>query len=167
MFSHVLVPLDFRFIPKITLMAAAVLANEQGAKLTLLYVSDIVTDFPAVAVTAITDEVVQREYDDIRRSFDNALAIIAEYGTTASAYVVNGFGYQVHEMIKNAAATIKADVIVMGTHGRRGLARAIRGSVTEQVLREADVPVLAIHESPTMTFTPISWEPYDSWTGRS
>ena len=73
MFSHVLVPLDIRFVPKITLMTAAVLANEQGARLTLLYVSDIAVDFPAAAVTAITDEVVKRQYDDVRRSFENAL----------------------------------------------------------------------------------------------
>lgn len=156
MFSHVLVPLDFRFVPKITLMTAAVLANDQGAELTLLYVSDIATDFPPAALTAIADEVVKRHYDDIRRSFDNALAIISEYGATASTSVVCGF--PVHKMIKKASAAMKADVIVMATHGRRGLAHAVRGSVTEQVLREADVPVLAIHESPTMTFTPISWE---------
>jgi nucleotide-binding universal stress UspA family protein len=161
MFSHVLVPLDFRFVPQTTLMTAAILANDQGAKLTLLHVSDdIAAGLPAAAVTAITDEVVKREYDDIRRSFDNALAIISEYGATASTYVVSGFGYEVHEVIKSAAATIKADVIVMGTHGRRGLARALRGSVTERVLREADVPILAIHESPTMAFMPISWEPW-------
>jgi nucleotide-binding universal stress UspA family protein len=149
MFSHVLVPLDFRFVPKFSLMTAAVIANEQGAALTLLYVSNIATDFPSAPFTAITAEVVKCQYDDIRRSFDNALAIISEYGATASTYVVSGF--PVHDAIKSAAAMIKADVIVMGTHGRRGLARAMWGSVTEQVLREADVPVLAIHESPTMT----------------
>lgn len=154
MFRHVLVPLEFRFVPKITLMTAAALANDQGAKLTLLHVSDIM--FPAAAVTAITKELVKREYDDIRRSFENALAIISEYGATASICLARGF--PVHEIIKITAATMKADVIVMGTHGRRGLARAVRGSVTERVLREADVPVLAIHESPTMTFTPMSWE---------
>ena len=165
MFSHVLVPLDLRFVPKVTLMTAAVLANDQGARLTLLHVSDFATDFPAVAVTAITDEVVKRQYDDIRRSFKNALASISEYGATASTKVVSGF--PVHEMIKSAAAALKADVIVMGTHGRRGLGRAMCGSVTEEVLRVADVPVLAIHESPTMKFTPTSWEPWDSWTGRS
>jgi nucleotide-binding universal stress UspA family protein len=165
MFSHVLVPMDFRFVPRVTLMTAAVLANEQGARLSLLYVSDISVDYPVVAVTAITDDVVKRQYDDVRCAFENALAIISEYGMAASTYAVSGF--PVHEMIKRAAATMKADVIVMGTHGLRGLARAFRGSVTEQVLRDADVPVLAIHESPTMKFTPVSWEPYDSWTEHS
>lgn len=155
MFNHVLVPLDFRFVPKVTLMTAAVLAAGQGAELTLLYVSDIAVDFPSAAVTAITDDVVRQHRDNIRRSFDNALAIISEYGSTASTCVVHGI--PVHKMIKKAAATLKADVIVMGSHGRRGLAHVLHGSVTEDVLREADVPVLAIHESPTMTFAPISW----------
>ena len=156
MFRHVLVPLDLRFIPKVTLMTAAVLAKEQGAELTLLYVSDIASDLPAAGVTAISDDVLQRYQCDIRRSFANALAIIAEYGSTASASMVNGI--PVHKMINRAAVTLQADVIVMGTHGRRGLAHAFWGSVTEDVLREADIPVLAIHESPTATFAPISWE---------
>lgn len=127
MFNHVLVPLDFRFVPKVTLMTAAVLAAGQGAELTLLYVSDIAVDFPSAAVTAITDDVVRQHRDNIRRSFDNALAIISEYGSTASTCVVHGI--PVHKMIKKAAATLKADVIVMGSHGRRGLAHVLHGSV--------------------------------------
>ena len=155
MFSHVLVPLDCRFVPKFALMTAAALAKDQGAELTLLYVSDFAYECPSAAVTAITEDVVKHSYRDIRRSFDNALAIISEFGATASTCMVNGF--PVHKIIKRAAATLKADVIVMGTHGRRGFAHALWGSVTEDVVREADVPVLAIHESPAMTFAPISW----------
>ena len=137
-------------------MTAAVLAREQGADLTLLYVADFAQDIPSAAVTALTDDVVQHYHRDIRRSFENALAIIAEYGSIASTCTVSGI--PVHKMIKKAAVTLKADVIVMGTHGRRGFARALWGSVTEDVLRESDVPVLAIRESPATTFAPISWE---------
>jgi nucleotide-binding universal stress UspA family protein len=154
MFRHVLVPLDCEFIPQFTLMTAAVLARDQGAELTLLYVSDFATDVPLATVTATTDDVVKRYHDDTRRCFDNAVAIVAEYGSTASACTVSGF--PVDRVIKRAAASLRADVIVMGTHGRRGLARALRGSVTEDVIREADVPVLVIHESPAMTLPSIS-----------
>ena len=48
------------------------------------------------------------------------------------------------EEILRAAEEENADMIVMGTHGRSGLARALLGSVTEQVIRRAPCPVLAI-----------------------
>jgi nucleotide-binding universal stress UspA family protein len=47
-------------------------------------------------------------------------------------------------LILQAAATFKADLLVMGTHGRRGLQRLIEGSVAERCLREARLPVLVI-----------------------
>jgi nucleotide-binding universal stress UspA family protein len=49
------------------------------------------------------------------------------------------------EEINNLAGEKKADLIVIGTHGRRGLARALLGSVAENVIRTATVPVLVIH----------------------
>jgi nucleotide-binding universal stress UspA family protein len=44
------------------------------------------------------------------------------------------------------AAETKADLIVMGTHGRRGLARALLGSVAEKVVRTASCPVMTVRE---------------------
>jgi nucleotide-binding universal stress UspA family protein len=50
-----------------------------------------------------------------------------------------------HEEIKSVAESSHADLIVIGTHGRKGLARALLGSVAENVLRTVKTPVLAIH----------------------
>jgi nucleotide-binding universal stress UspA family protein len=47
--------------------------------------------------------------------------------------------------ITSAAAETKADLIVMGTHGRRGIARVLLGSVAEKVVRTAPCPVLTVH----------------------
>ena len=41
--------------------------------------------------------------------------------------------------------SFRADLIVLGTHGRRGLNRALLGSVAEKIVRMADVPVLTVH----------------------
>jgi universal stress protein A len=49
-----------------------------------------------------------------------------------------------HEVICEVAARKKASVIVMATHGRKGLAHALLGSVTERVLRDAPCPVLVV-----------------------
>lgn len=60
--------------------------------------------------------------------------------------------------ITSAAAETKADLIVMGTHGRRGMARALLGSVAEKVVRTAPCPVLTVHlpdgESPKAAAPP-------------
>ena len=49
------------------------------------------------------------------------------------------------EEINAVANEVNADLIIIGTHGRKGLARALLGSVAENVIRTATVPVLAIH----------------------
>ena len=51
------------------------------------------------------------------------------------------------EAILEAAQAVGADMIVMGTHGRHGLVRALLGSVTEKVVRTSAVPVLVVHYS--------------------
>src|SRR6187402_1452702 len=49
------------------------------------------------------------------------------------------------EELLAAASEVKADLIVMGTHGRRGLERALLGSVAEKVVRLSPIPVLTVH----------------------
>jgi nucleotide-binding universal stress UspA family protein len=51
------------------------------------------------------------------------------------------------EILATAEQT-KADLIVMGTHGRHGVGRALLGSVAEKVVRAAPCPVLTVHVSP-------------------
>ena len=55
-------------------------------------------------------------------------------------------GQRVGEVIAQEADDAKADLIVIGTHGRRGVSHLILGSVAETVVRAATIPVLLIHE---------------------
>jgi len=50
------------------------------------------------------------------------------------------------DVIADVATKLPADLIVMVTHGRRGLARLIEGSIAEKVLRNAPCPVLAVRQ---------------------
>ena len=47
-------------------------------------------------------------------------------------------------MISKAVEQVKPDVLIIGTHGRTGIAKALLGSVTEEVLRSLDVDILAV-----------------------
>jgi nucleotide-binding universal stress UspA family protein len=149
MFHHVLVPLDLRFLPRSTLRTAALFASEQKADVTLLYVYDVRRDFLGAAVNTVFEDEIERHRARVQLFLDNAAAVISEYGANAATCTVRG--RPVHEIVKRMALRLGADLIVMGTHGRRGLAHAWWGSVTEEVLREASVPVLVVNESPSAT----------------
>jgi nucleotide-binding universal stress UspA family protein len=61
--------------------------------------------------------------------------------------------------IVEAAATLKADLIVMSTHGRSGLGRLILGSVTESVLRGTTVPILIVRPESAPVNVPVGAGP--------
>ena len=63
----------------------------------------------------------------------------------ATCEVVTFRGGVPHEQIVRHASDTNVDLIVMGTHGRTGIAHAVLGSVTEKVLRSAPCPVLTVH----------------------
>ena len=131
-------------------MTAAALASE-GAQLTLLHVVDIARNFFSLgAFVEIAEEDIQAYDKRIVGAMGDAMSIISEYGATASMLIVRG--RPIRTAIKQIAKSLDVDVILMGTHGRRGLSRVLWGSTTEDVIREADVPVIAIRESSATMF---------------
>lgn len=73
---------------------------------------------------------------------DAQVAELKAGGATVSGRIV--VGGRVHEAIVDVAKEDGADIIVMGTHGRTGLARTMIGSVADRVLRHSEVPVLMV-----------------------
>lgn len=69
-------------------------------------------------------------------------------GVRGIAQTIDACGADVSDVLARAAAECEADLIVMGTHGRRGVRRALLGSVAESLLRTADRPVLVVREGP-------------------
>jgi nucleotide-binding universal stress UspA family protein len=92
--------------------------------------------------------------DGYTRDIEDYLESIAERlrarGVEASHAVRSG---RPDEEIVEAARDAAVDLIAMGTHGRTGLGRLLFGSVAEQVLRHADVPVLMIRQTPARLAT--------------
>jgi nucleotide-binding universal stress UspA family protein len=62
---------------------------------------------------------------------------------TDSVLIVGGPG-RLWEHVVAQAGSVKADLVVVGSHGRRGLGRALMGSDAEQIVRHAPVPVLVV-----------------------
>jgi len=79
-----------------------------------------------------------------KRILDEARATAQAAGIEADTQLCDSFSGSVHEMVNAEAAKWPADLIVLGTHGRRGVGRVVMGSSAEHVLRYASVPVLLV-----------------------
>jgi nucleotide-binding universal stress UspA family protein len=95
-----------------------------------------VPDIPAADVAKVKDA---------ERRLERQCAALAERGITATAAVSVG---TVARAVKEYAAEIGADLVIMSTHGRTGMAHLTMGSVAEEVVRTASCPVLTIRPVP-------------------
>ncbi len=145
MFSHVLVPIDPQFRARRALEVAAKLATEQNAILTLLYVEDLGRIVGFAPFTTLDQLEIDRHQGSVEQFLRDAVAVVAAFDVRVRTQIVRGEA--VPDAINHVAASIGADAIVMGTHGRKGLARAWWGSVTEEVLHVATVPVIVVNEA--------------------
>jgi universal stress protein A len=140
--TNILVPIDFSPCSEHALDYACELAGKLGAKVHV--VNAIATTLPELSV-ALTDQMISTW----RNNNAGILAKLIESRRTLAA-----FGAPIivdddpRDAIVKAARSIHADLIVIGTHGRRGLSRVLLGSVAEDVLRRAPCPVLAVRQEP-------------------
>jgi nucleotide-binding universal stress UspA family protein len=144
MFRTILFPLDLAGASEHTIAVAARLAREQEATLHVIYVLDQGHDFEAAAFTSIDPQTVSFHMREIQRVVTSTAERAVALGARAESHVVDGG--PAWQMILHEATRLRADLILMQTHGRKGLGRAVVGSVTEEVLRHASIPVLVVRE---------------------
>jgi nucleotide-binding universal stress UspA family protein len=144
MFRRLLVPLDPQFHVRRVLDVASCFAADHHAQITLLYVADLSRAFRYTTFTQLDQATIDRYNERIEAFLRDAASAVAEFNVAAETMIARGM--PVSAAINATAAAIGADAIVMGTHGRKGLAHAWWGSVTEDVLRDATVPVIVVHE---------------------
>lgn len=143
MFEHILCPIDGSPGSLAALDVAARFAGEQHAKLTICSIVDpthaATMAFGYPSLSAACYEALDEE----------AKAFVGDAAARVTAYIaaetVTLMGQPVAGIV-DCAASIGADLIAMGSHGRGGLAHALLGSVAEGVLRHAGVPVLVIRQ---------------------
>jgi len=145
MFSRILVALDGSQTGSAALDAAIQLACDSGAELQPLYVIDIPAlayDVPGFDPSIVRDAYVE-ESRILSADAQTRMTRAGVKGTPRTAEVRLGSA-DIAQCIEDAAANWHADLIVMGTHGRRGVRRLVLGSVAERVLRSACRPVLLV-----------------------
>ncbi|KVD88321.1 universal stress protein UspA [Burkholderia ubonensis] len=151
MYSNILVALDGSETSARALDAALTLASETGARLHPVYVVDFLvsaSDVPGYDPSILLDAF----REEGRRVADDAAERMAAVGVPGTPQIVETDpGEDVAERILTVAQQTGTDLIIIGTHGRRGVRRLVLGSVAERVLRGATRPVLMItaHCAPT------------------
>ena len=139
--TNILVPTDFSPQAEAALDYACTLATKLGATVNLLSVLSI----PALGVPELGAALTASAIADMVRDNQAALEKLADArrGKATIGKVLMRTG-DARDVIPNVAEEIRADLLVMGTHGRRGLSRALLGSVTEYVVRVSNIPVLTV-----------------------
>lgn len=145
MFKHILVPVDGSETSLLAVAKAAALAKTFGSAVTALYVID---PYPFTGVGADfaygQAQYLSAATAEAHQALDASRKAMAEVGVQAN--VVVGEGHAVHDGIVRALVSTGADLIVMGSHGRRGLEKLVLGSVTQRVLGAVHVPVLVVRD---------------------
>jgi len=144
MYSHILVPIDDSAPAQRGLDEAIGLAHALGSQLHVLHVVDLRALISSGAGYMPTQQLL----DDWKAMGELLVAKAVErarqQGVTADTAVMCDPALRVCDAILDEAKRSKAELIVMGTHGRRGLTRIALGSDAELVLRESPVPVLLV-----------------------
>lgn len=138
MYDEILVPTDGSPAAEAAIDHALDLASTYGARLHALYVIDA-TAFSSVETGAeLIGEALEEEG---RTAVGRVRDAASTEGLEAVTSVVSGSAYRT---ILDYAGENGIDLVVMGTHGRRGVERFLLGSVTERVVRNADIPVMTV-----------------------
>lgn len=143
-----LVPHDYSPCADRALGVASELARHHQARIVLAHVTYLPPGLTADSLIAdrATGEMVRLDHharDEATRELEKRAEMLREAGITVDINI--GIG-DVAEQILQLAHDEGADLIVIGTHGRTGLAHLLVGSVAEKIVRSARVPVLSVRE---------------------
>lgn len=144
MYKKILVPVDGSDTSRVGLDEALKLAKGLQAGVRLLHgVNEMF--MPAVTFSGVyVDDFIKSMRDSGNAVLEDAKAYARKQGIEAETVLVEALGNRASDLIIQHSKQWNADLIVMGTHGRRGWRRMALGSDAEHVLRESSVPVLLV-----------------------
>ncbi|MBI5516624.1 MAG: universal stress protein [Deltaproteobacteria bacterium] len=146
----ILVPTDFSEGSRAALTMAGEIATRHGARVILLHVIDLPPGLDPGSMVRPEGSAVSIPLVDMAR--EQALAWmekdrVTHLAKTEDVTVRVELGSPVVQTVLDVAQSVGADLIVVGTHGRTGLAHMVLGSVAEKIVRMADAPVLSVRRS--------------------
>ncbi len=140
--QKILVPVDFSSCSGRALSYAIGFAQQFKASIALIHVVEL--NYMGTGLGEIEVPLLENELrENASRQLDSLLETAVRAGVTAEAHLRLGRPW--YEMTE-AARTLGADLVIMGTHGYTGLKHVLMGSTAERVVRHAPCPVLIVRE---------------------
>lgn len=149
MYNRILAPVDGSPTSSRGLEEAIKLAADQQAKLRIIHVVDefmATMDFSGMASLSELLDILRESGE---RILADARAPATKHGIDVETVMRESVDGRVADVIVKEAQAWPADVVVMGTHGRRGISHLFLGSDAEAVVRTSPVPVLLVRSAPT------------------
>jgi nucleotide-binding universal stress UspA family protein len=143
MFKRILVPTDGSDITGKAVSTAIGMAKAHGAQVQVISVKE---PFPYSAITEMQPTPPQEFFDAqeriARQRVQGAVTLCAEAGVDCEAHTVEAM--HPWEAIIDHAKAQQCDLVVMASHGRRGVTALLLGSETQKVLTHSNIPVLVV-----------------------
>ena len=143
-YRRILVPVDGSDTSKLGLREALKLAALSGAKVRLLHIVDVSIVETSMDAATNINGILDLMRASGQKVLEQAAAAAEKKGIRAEVDLAEAIAKRPAEVIVEAGRRWRADLIVMGTHGRRGFNRLFLGSTAEGVLRTADTPVFLV-----------------------
>jgi len=146
-YKKILVPVDGSPTSMAGLNEALRLARNQKARVRLVHIVDEVAIFASSEGGLNIEPVIESLKSGGKRILARAAKLAAARGVRADTELVENATSRVADVLVGRARRWRADLIVMGTHGRRGVNRLVLGSDAELVVRNSPVPVLLVRSA--------------------
>lgn len=148
MYKRILVPVDGSETSTRALVAALQMARESGGTVRAIHVIEELAQVIAYdPYGAYPGDLLKIMHDNGQKILADAMAVAQSSGVQADQQLVEASGQRLADVVIDQASNFNADLIVVGTHGRRGLGRVLLGSGAEQIIRLAPIPVLVIRSA--------------------
>ncbi|AUA57837.1 Putative universal stress protein SAV1710 [Achromobacter spanius] len=145
MYKRILVPIDGSPTAEAGLKEAIRMAQLMQASLRMIHVVDELSFALTVdAYSYHAGELLDLTRKNGAKLLETAVNTARAAGVEADSVLYENLDRTVHQRVMDEADDWKADLIVLGTHGRRGVRRAVLGSSAETIMRGAAVPVLLV-----------------------
>lgn len=156
-FKRILLPYDGSDVSTRALETAVQLARGGDGRILVLHVLDELEYLSGYEYGGAP--LLESLRSEARRVLDRAGELCAAAGVAFEKRVVEHPGGRLADAVANEATAWEADLVVVGTHGRRGVSRALLGSGAEQIIRFAPVPVLVVRNAPQGRQPPARGQP--------
>ena len=145
MYKRILVPIDGSKTSQHALDTALAIAKESDGQVRVLHLVEELTYLGGLEPYGdYSGQVIKAMRESGSQLLQGALARARDMGVAADPLLCENLGQRLGDITAEEARQWNADLIVVGTHGRKGVGRMLLGSGAEQVIRFAPVPVLVI-----------------------